>query len=231
MGIDASLKMIFTSKYLGLIAVLVICYGMSMNFVELLWKQQLKLQFETAQGVNNYMQNLFIGTGIFTMFVMLTSKGIVQKFGWFKGAIVTPLVILFTGGVFFAFAFFGDFFSPLVTGLGVSALLFSVWIGTIQNILSKGVKYGLFDPTKEMAYIPLDDDAKSKGKAAVDVIGGRLGKAGGGFVASSLMIITAGGTSDIAPFLAIGVVIMVIVWLFAVASLSKLYEKKVEEKE
>ena len=87
----------------------------------------------------------------------------------------------------------------------------------------------MFDPTKEMAYIPLDDEYKSKGKAAVDVIGGRLGKAGGGFVASNLMFITAGSTIDVAPYLSIGVVVMVFCWIIAVKKLHVLYQEKLSE--
>ena len=105
MGLVDSIKMIFSSKYLGYIAILVICYGMSMNFVELLWKEQLNIQFGSKQEVSNYLQNLFIGTGLFTMLVMLTSKSVVQKFGWYKGAIVTPIVILVTGLVFLLLLF------------------------------------------------------------------------------------------------------------------------------
>ena len=215
-----------------MIALLVLCYGISMNLIELLWKEQVNNNFlGNKNEVNNFMQNLSIGTGAFTMLVILFSKGVVQKFGWLKGALVTPLIILITGGLFFSFIFFSNIFQPIFLGMGISALLAAVWIGTVQNILSKGVKYGLFDPTKEMSYIPLDTNLKTRGKAAVDVIGSRLGKAGGGYIASGLMMLTAGGITDIAAILAIFIIIVIAIWLFAVTTLNKLYHKKLLETE
>jgi len=42
--------------------------------------------------------------------------------------------------------------------------------------MSRASKYGLFDPTLQMSYIPLDEESKVKGKAAIDVLASRIGK-------------------------------------------------------
>ena len=142
-------------------------------------------------------------------------------------------MILITGMLFFSFIFLSDYLDPVTSALGVSALMMAVWLGLIQNILSKGVKYGLFDPTKEMAYIPLDKTSKTKGKAAVDVIGGRLGKAAGGYISSSLLMLaglwlTEPTVSSIAPVLAIFIISVIALWAYAVLKLSALYSEKTQ---
>ena len=90
-------------------------------------------------------------------------------------------------------------------------------------------KYSLFDSTKEMAYIPLDDEMKSKGKAAVDVVGGRLGKSGGGIIQSTLfMLMPAFTFAEATPIFAGIFFIIVIAWLYGVKALGAEYSKKVK---
>ena len=39
-------------------------------------------------------------------------------------------------------------------------------VGAAQNVFSKSSKYSLFDPCKEMAYIPLDEETQLKVRSA-----------------------------------------------------------------
>ena len=110
--------------------------------------------------------------------LIISNRLLPQRFGWGVAALITPVTLLVTGAMFFSLNLFPAFFAPITARIGTTPLMLAVMVGAAQNILSKGAKYSLFDPCKEMAYIPLDQESKTKGKAAVDVIGNPLGKSG-----------------------------------------------------
>ena len=107
----------------------------------------------------------------------------------------------------------------------------AVMLGAAQNILSKSAKYSFFDSTKEMAYIPADDEIRSKGKAAVDVVGARLAKSGGAFIQSLIFMIFPTATfTSISPYLMVIFAVIVTIWLFDVSALNKAYKKLLSSK-
>lgn len=226
MTVGESFKFIMSNPYLGLIATLVVAYGVSINLIEVVWKDQIRQAFPKEVDYAHFMGQFSQNTGIATIFLIMFTKGVVRKFGWFVGAIVTPMVTVITGALFYALVLFDNIMDPMTTAIGISATLLAAWIGSFQNFLAKGTKYSQFDPTKEMAYIPLDSESRTKGKAAVDVIGGRLGKALGGYTQNAIFIIT--GTKDVisvAPYFAGVVGVIVGIWMYAVGALNKRYHK------
>jgi len=220
-----SFKHIIQSKYISLIAILVIGYGTSNNIMGIMWKNQVRQQYPDPLSYSDFMGTFSSCTGIVTIVLIFFLKGVIPKFGWRTAASITPIVLLCTGAVFFSFIVFGDRLTVLTTVMGITPLFATVVIGTIQQILSKSSKYSMFDSTKEIAYIPLDKDLKNKGKAAVDIVGHSFAKASGGYIISCLLIMTAGTLDDIASILSIVVMIIIAVWLAAVQQLSKEYAK------
>ena len=75
-------------------------------------------------------------------------------------------------------------------------------------------RYALFDPCKEMAFIPLSPEEKTKGKAAIDVIGNPLGKSGGSLI-QQVLLLSLGSLAAATPYLGGILGVVVIMWLRA----------------
>ncbi|MCH9630258.1 MAG: ADP,ATP carrier protein 1 [Chlamydiia bacterium] len=221
LSLKDSFKLLLRSKYIGCIAVLVISYGVCINLVEVTWKSQLKLQYPNPSDYNSFMGMFSQITGVVTIFMMLfVGSNVIRRLGWGIAAQVTPIVLIITGGAFFSFVIFRDSLGGFISNIGTTPLMLAVMFGMVQNIMSKSCKYSLFDPTKEMAYIPLDQESKVKGKAAIDVVGARLGKSGGSLMQQGL-IIGLGSIAAMTPYVGVILLVIILCWMTAARSLSK----------
>ncbi|KAJ3691926.1 hypothetical protein LUZ60_012276 [Juncus effusus] len=218
LGMGESMKILISSKYVRDLATLVVAYGISINLVEVTWKSKLKAQFPTPNEYSAFMGDFSTATGIATFTMMLLGRVILRKFGWGVAAMITPTVLLLTGVGFFSLILFGGPLVPVLAKFGMTPLLAAVYVGALQNIFSKSAKYSLFDPCKEMAYIPLDEDMKVKGKAAIDVVCNPLGKSGGALI-QQFMILTFGSLANSTPYLGGILLVIVLAWLGAAKSL------------
>ena len=233
MSIMESIRYLGSSKYLGYITILVLGYGMSINLVEVTWKSAVRQAYPDTLSYTGFMGDLYTWLGPITILILYSTKGVVRRFGWFPAAVATPVMIMITGCLFFTFVLWQGELAGAIAFAGLTPLMAAVYAGMGQNVLSKGTKYALFDPTREMAYIPLDQEMKIKGKAAIDVVGGRMGKSGGGWIQLILLSILGGAGTQmaIAPYLAVILVVIVLAWIWAVKKLSVDYNALIKKKE
>jgi AAA family ATP:ADP antiporter len=158
-----------------------LCIGLSINFTDIMWKSIVKRQYPDALEYQRFMGNFSSLVGISTCIVIFLGVHAIRILGWRVGALATPMVMALVGVPFFSSIFLG-LDSP-------RTLSIAVLFGSIQTLLSKTTKYSLFDPTTQMLYIPLDQESKIKGKAAIEVLGSRMGKSGGSFIQQFLVLV------------------------------------------
>lgn len=233
LGLLESAKMTLKSKYLGLICIMIIGYATAVNLLEGLWMSKAKELYSTTEQFMVYQGNVLFWTGMSTITFSIFGSTIIRRFGWFWGAVITPGVMMVVGSLFFAGVVVQDQLEEIFNNIGYisSALGIIVLLGSLQNIFGKGAKYSLFDATKEMSYIPLDDEMKTKGKAAVDIVGTKVGKSFGAMVQFiTFTIFPTAQYEDIASFLMTIFIIVCALWIYAVLVLSKQYRQLVLSK-
>ena len=225
MSIAQSFKFVASSRYILLIAMMLTCYGISINLVEGPWKKMINTVYSSTEDYLAFVGSYLRMTGILTIVFVLLGSNIVRIFGWFPAAIITPIVMFVTGLIFYSTASFGEMIPGMYLWVGYDPIILAIAFGAIQNVITKSTKYTVFDSTKEMAYVPLDNELKVRGKAAADSVGIKLGKSASAFIQSLIFVIFPWATFEmISPYLMVIFVLVCLVWFWAVGALSKEYD-------
>jgi AAA family ATP:ADP antiporter len=225
MSMKENFSYLAKSKYLICIAVIVLVYNVVINLTEVVWKAQVHRMYTDNIQYQAYMGKVATITCIVaTLTAFFITSNVIRKTGWTVSALITPIVLLLTTIGFFSFLLFdslGAFVAPL---LHTTPFALALFFGTCQNCMSRAAKYTLFDATKEMTFIPLSQESKIKGKAAIDGVGSRLGKSGGAMIYHLLLLFIP--LTQVAPYVAVLLIGFIGAWIASVKNLGKLFNKQ-----
>jgi AAA family ATP:ADP antiporter len=231
-----SIKFLANSRYLALIAILVLSYNMFISLFEAIWKAEIKelLKVTGDQTISAMVYgDQGIYGGIVTIVLTLFFSAPIMNRGWRFAASFTPVVALVCTAAFFAFLYFQSSLDGITAMFHTTPIMMAVMVGLLNVVFIKSAKYILFDPTKERAYIPLDEESKIRGKAAVDGVGSRLGKSLGSLILTMVLLplFGQGLIENVRYHVFFIIILILIVWLIAINKLSVRYNKLAEEHE
>ncbi|MEN9343811.1 MAG: carrier protein 1 [Chlamydiota bacterium] len=225
LSLRESVRYILKSPYLVPLALIVIGYNISINFTDVLWKEQLKRFFSDPNQMLEHMNKITVGIGILATIGGVFFSFMVTRWGWTLVAMITPFVITLMAVGFFAFHFCPDALSAVSASFfGLTPFAMTVYCGSMQNCLSKASKYSVFDATKELAFLPLSPESKLKGKAAIDGLGSGLGKSGSSIMYQGF-ILSLGSVALSTPYIAGILFVVLTAWIVSVLSLGRQFKQ------
>lgn len=239
-SINENLSEVYKSPLLLAAGICVLAYGMSVNIVEALWKRYIRDQHTGFNASGHYYEGTYFRLGLASAVFGLIGGQISVRLPWFWLAIFTP-VVMFGTGIIFLIAVIGDcwnvsiidnFFTNLSIYYGyTSKKELIIFIGQLQNIFSKALKYIFFDSSMQMLYpyvANLTGADPKKAKGMIDASFGRLGKSGASTIQMILFSLVScfsdseGNIYSILPITSLIFIIICIIWIISVFKIAYL---------
>ena len=197
--------------------VMISSYGLLVGFYESIWKHYLKLYLPSPIVYSKFMAAISFCTGVFTIGLMGVMSYWLERVSWLKLALITPIAMLGFGSVFFM---------SVQTG----SIVVVSFVGAALTVFLKGAKYSLFDPCKEIAYIPMDEEIKTRGKATIEILSAPIGKSGSNCVLQ-LLVVLLGSLESGASIVGVLYVLTAVYWIYSTKDMAKLMEKTAKDAE
>ena len=155
----------------------------------------------------------FMGTvsytkGLVTMIMMGVSSVVLKNMKFSHSLLITPVTLSCVGFLFYSSILLK--YPPI----------FIVYSGAVLGVLTKALKYSFFDPNKEIAYIPMSEEIKTKGKATIEVISNPLGKSGSSLMLQ-MLILFHGSLIDALPTIATFFGMTCFLWIYMANEIGK----------
>ena len=224
-GLVDALQFVLRSPEVLCLAVMSISQGLSSILFQVAWKGQLRILHPTPQAYSAFMGDVQFGSGILTCVLMVMAPWLFRKLGWAGTLAVTPKTACILGWIFFSFSIWMAKTGALMQTSPLLPIL--CWGGSLLYIVERAAKFSLFKPAEEMVYITLDEESRTKGKAAVDVLGAQVGKTSGSFMQQGLLVI-CGSIVAALPALMLSHTAVVVAWLWAVQKLDRMHGAELE---
>jgi AAA family ATP:ADP antiporter len=224
-GLFDALRFVMKKPEVTCLAIMSVAQGLSSILFQVAWKGQLRILHPSPQAYSAFMGDVQLMSGALTCTLMLAAPWLFKKLGWAGTLSVTPKAAMGLGWAFFGFSIWmakGGFLIQTSSWLPVL-----VWGGSILYVIERAAKFSLFKPAEEMVYITLDEESRTKGKAAVDVLGAQVGKTGGSFMQQGLLI-CCGTIVAALPALMAAHSFIVVLWLWAVKRLDNMHGAELE---
>lgn len=219
------LKHAVSSPHILYLATCIISFSILCNVYENAVRNIVLHHYSNEKAVFQFWGTFFLGKGLLVITGNIISRVLLRKLGWFYVAIVTPIITIFSIHIVLLIPSIQQL-STLMTGSSI------LWILAILLQITYAVKYSFFDPTKEMAYIPLPDSERTYGKTVADGLGSRVGNVGSGLIQTVAIVITSGTEfTEIAPALLIMCSLISLSWALAMRGLNLSYHSLIRLEE
>ena len=219
-SLSESFSVVWRSPYLKTLGWIVFADYVAYTLGEVVFLHVLKEYLPSQAAYCAWMGRLTFWGGLLTVVTALfVAPLVLQRCKWVVAALVTPIVLLATKPAFYLAVCWPSLF-------GVNALQIAVVLGSLHSVFCRATKYTFFDASKELAYVPLDQDAQVKGKLVIDGIGARLGRGFSSWMTIALLRI-CGSIGAMAPFVGTIAIGFGFVWLKKTLRLGKAIEQDV----
>ncbi len=224
-------RLLLRSPYILSMATTIFAFGFVIGSTELLWKDHVRAMYATTASYYRLSNHFNIMTGLLATPMAMVSGWFIRRMGWTISAMLPPILFGVTSLGFFGYLLFPGPFGQFSTLVGSNPAALAFFFGASLTVLSRTIKYTLFDATKELAFIPLDRRTRLQGKAAIDGIGSRLGKIGASVLYASLLSLLNQNTIGVlgikvcTPYMLVACFCSLVMWAIAVLYLGGEFQK------